>query len=596
MMAKQGEYKISDLYKGGYSSLSPTYGDIFTGYRVSPGSLGLTTGPRTANVIQEVSEKLSTGAKHIELTGVSSEVFESIPKQHLTEVRRKAQLAGAEISVHGPVLEPSGISRQGGGYSDTNREMVERQIALAVERSHELNPKGNIPVVFHSSAEIVQAIPQKGKEPEMGQVINVESGEFGGIPLKEKYNLTGEKIKPDIKTELEDYNKNIWSSKVINMDYYAGIAREAINRSILLAQAAEADRAARRPITEGKERAETEFRAGEAYLNNSYIRIEELFNSVKKSAEEQNNLHDKKILNDFVQSIKSKVEEMNKTEDIYEKAMLKQEIVNEGVKVFGKVSPPKILQELDDFARDKTTQTFANAALKTYSKFRESAPLIVIENPPAGGGFSTGEELKKVVEGVRQKFIEGAIKPKEQGGLGISEAEAAKAAKRTIGAAWDVGHINMMKRYGYTDEDLIKQTQQIAPLVKHIHLSDNFGFEHTELPMGMGNVPIKEMLEKLPEKDVKKIIEAGSWFTALGMKTAPLRESFEAFGSPMYPSGPPYWNQAPGIQPNYFGGYGQMLPQINYETWGAGFSQLPSELGGQRPGAQGGRMSGRPME
>jgi hypothetical protein len=39
-----------------------------------------------------------------------------------------------------------------------------------------------------------------------------------------------------------------------------------------------------------------------------------------------------------------------------------------------------------------------------------------------------------------------------------------------------------------------------------------------------------------------------------------------------------------------------MLPQVNYETFGAGFSRLPSELGGQRPGAEGSRMSGRGME
>jgi len=39
-----------------------------------------------------------------------------------------------------------------------------------------------------------------------------------------------------------------------------------------------------------------------------------------------------------------------------------------------------------------------------------------------------------------------------------------------------------------------------------------------------------------------------------------------------------------------------MLPQVNYETFGAGFSRLPAELGGQFPGAQGSRMSGRPME
>ena len=81
------------------------------------------------------------------------------------------------------------------------------------------------------------------------------------------------------------------------------------------------------------------------------------------------------------------------------------------------------------------------------------------------------------------------------------------------------------------------------------------------------------------------------------MKTPPIKESFEAFGSPLYTEkGGPYWNQTVGLEHGYFTGYGAMLPQINYETFGAGFSQLPSELGGQRRGAEGGRLSGRPME
>ena len=47
-----------------------------------------------------------------------------------------------------------------------------------------------------------------------------------------------------------------------------------------------------------------------------------------------------------------------------------------------------------------------------------------------------------------------------------------------------------------------------------VHLSDNFGMEHTELPMGMGNVPLKEVMEKLGQKgyEARKIIEAGHWW------------------------------------------------------------------------------------
>ena len=58
----------------------------------------------------------------------------------------------------------------------------------------------------------------------------------------------------------------------------------------------------------------------------------------------------------------------------------------------------------------------------------------------------------------------------------------------------------------------------------------------------------------------------------------------------------PYWNQIGGYQQGYFGGYGAMLPQKNFQTFGAGFSQLPSELGGNIPTTGQNRLSGTPME
>jgi len=71
-------YTISDLYQGGYSTLTATKEPY-----IKPGSFGMTTDPRTANIIQEVSSKLSSGVKQIEVEAVSPDIFDSIPKQHL---------------------------------------------------------------------------------------------------------------------------------------------------------------------------------------------------------------------------------------------------------------------------------------------------------------------------------------------------------------------------------------------------------------------------------------------------------------------------------------------------------------------------------
>lgn len=579
-----GDYSINDIYQGGYSSLSPSYGDVFTGYMVKAGSLGLTTDPRTANVLQDVASKLATGVKQIEISGVSlggapGEIFESIPKQHLKEVNRLCKLTGVGVSVHAPIIEASGITRE--GFSESNRESAERQMNSAVERSHEVNPDGNVPVTFHSSAIIPQPIIPKGKEvPENAFAINSETGSIATIPLRERH-LTGEK--PNIKKELDQENKNWWMTKLSHLSYNAERGSETISHYGALIP--EIEKKAGKNLTPEEQRAKTGFISATAFLNDSYRELKELYETAYRNSDP----NEKKILDELKWKTENNIKKIEIDSTSKDSILLRQEIIEEGLETLNKVSP-QIFKPLDKFAREKTTETFSNIALNSYKKFKDKAPIISIENPPVGGGFSTGKELKKLVEESREKFVEKAVEE------GMSESEATTQAEKLLGVTWDVGHINMLRKYGYDSADIVKETEEVAPLVKHIHLSDNFGFEHTELPMGMGNVPMKEIMEKLPEKDVKKIIEAGNWWQHF--RTAPFKETLEAVGSPIYSMNmAPYWNQAQGLEQGYSSGFGQMLPQGHFETYGIpSFSNLPMELGGQRAGAQGGRMSGKPME
>ena len=59
-------------------------------------------------------------------------------------------------------------------------------------------------------------------------------------------------------------------------------------------------------------------------------------------------------------------------------------------------------------------------------------------------------------------------------------------------------------------------------------------------------------------------------------------------------SNAPYWNQAMGTQGNYFGGYGTTNPQTHHTYFGAGFTTMPVEMGGQMQGGQS-RFGGTPM-
>ena len=217
---------------------------------------------------------------------------------------------------------------------------------------------------------------------------------------------------------------------------------------------------------------------------------------------------------------------------------------------------------------------------------------MAIENWSPGTAFNSAKELKELVEESRKKFAE-KLQEKE----GISLSRANKIAKKQIGATWDLGHVNIHKKYGLTDEDIVRETEAIAPVLKHLHLTDNFGFSDSHLVPGMGNVPFKEHLEKLEKAGVldkvRKVVEAGGYVKDISQRGAH-GETMAAFSSGIYGAKmAPYWNQAQGMMGSYFGGYGATSPPTHHNIYGAGFTTLPTELGGTIPGG-GSRFTGNP--
>jgi len=616
-MAKEGGYTISDIYQGGYSSLNPPADSPITA-----GSLGLTTDPRSANILKEVSSKLSSGVKQIELEFVSPEVFDSIPQQQLKEVRRLSELTGVGLSVHGPVIDTTGITQQ--GFSELNRESSERKIIQTIERSHELDPKGNIIVNFHS-AEGIPGTEWKtlGDKREARKliVVNKESGKLAPLEEERKFYPEMREIKKGIteediqkykkgkigadkiydfippgkgkiytpEKELKVLNDSEWINNITNIETFKKQADEVMSGAVvslapILSEYKEGDKI---ELTPQQQSAMMQLQRGEIFLSNVESSFNSIYNKAYKYGDEKIKEKLIKISENWVKEMKN----MEKESNNFNVPILKSQLLEKAIAQLRDVQAPEMYIPVEEFATEQSSKTFGNAAFEAWKKFGDKAPIISIENPPAGFALSTGEDLKNLAEKSREHFVS---KLKEEGML---EKQAKAQAEKLIGVTWDVGHINMLRKQGFGDEDIIKETEKIAPLIKHVHLSDNFGFEHTELPMGMGNVPIKEIMDKLGKKgfEAKKIIEAASWWQHF--QTPPVQETMEAFGSPMQITAPGlYWNQAIGLQQGYLSGYGQMLPQINYQTFGAGFSQLPQELGGQMQGAQGSRMSGKPME
>jgi len=598
-MAKEGGYVIENIYQGGYSSLDPNkaYSGSFTGYRSNAGSVGLTTDYRTANILQDISTKLSSGVKQIEVSTIQQEVFDAIPKQHLKEAQQLAKLTGIDISLHAPLTEASGITQQ--GFSELNREMVEKKVTDTLLRGRELNPDGNIPITFHSS----NAIPGtewktlgdiEGKKPrEAKRLIAVDKENGRMIPLEtERKFYPGEDLKEGTlftpEKSLQSQNITDWDNRIFQLFTHKERADQILEENRLpiehLFNDLKEGKVDPRNLTPTQQKIYMRARDAENYLEE----INKNARAIFSRGYQYGNDAQKEALRNLSEQYKKEIEQPGGG-NIFSQSRAMHNLLSN---LQHPALAPEIYVPIEKFATEQSAKTFGNAAFAAFEKFKDpnKTPLMVIENPPAGAGLSTGEDLKNLVVESRKQFVN---KAKEKG---MDENQANKIAEKLIGATWDVGHINLLRSQGFTDKDIVKETEKVAPFVKHVHLSDNFGMAHTELPMGMGNVPMKEIMARLGEKgfEGKKIIEAGDWWQHF--KTSPLKETLEGFGSPMYSvGGTPYWNQALGFQQGYSSGFGTMLPSNNYQTFGAGFSQLPSELGGELTGG-GGRFSQRRME
>ncbi|MEK6825280.1 MAG: hypothetical protein AABY00_00680 [Nanoarchaeota archaeon] len=613
--------------------------DYSTGYTAAAGSFGATTDPRTSNQLKAVSDKISTGVKAIEITAIQMEALDYIPKQHLDEINRLRKMAGVDLTFHGPLVEPTGITKQ--GWDESQRVESEKKMWSAVDRAHRVDPDGNIVVTFHSGVAGLQPetkiIDEKEKDPKKREktmtimVVDEQSGNFSSIPLTEKRYFPGEEREPGdakgIKKELQKVNKEEWIKKLQQLNYHAYQGKEIVQRALNSKEgiSEEEKEITKKPETllsyyqnYGDEKVQKEIDSfnpiyakavhnkiqeiahGDIYLRDSYNELKNLFNQAYGTAEKNamsNDIErrekaeaDLKKLNGFKEEM-SKV--VNNIENAQEIDKFGKEIIR-GVNVLRSLNPPETRKPLLEFMRDKASDTFSNVAFNAYKEFahnkpKNTAPIISIENPPAGtAAFDRAEDLRDLIEDSQKKFTQRAVKE-----LGLSESQAKEQSEKIIGATWDVGHINMIRKFGYSEKDTIKQAETIAKHVKHVHLSDNFGLEHTELPMGMGNVKTKEILSLHENfKKAKKIIETGGWFK--DFKQTPLRETLAAFGSPLYANQmAPAWNQAAFASSGYFSGYG-FNPDIHHSIYGAGFSGLPVELGGQIQGRS--RVSGTPME
>jgi len=610
-MAKSN-YTIENFYEPGYASFKPSEDSPYLGNQglIPANQLGLTTDPRVANQIAALSQSLNQGVSVMEIGTISPQVFETIPKQHFAEMRRKAKLAGAEVTLHAPIqgTDPAGFGER--GYDESNRESVERQLKDVVEKAILLDEKGNMPITIHGSNAAGSTFKyimdketgKRKKVTDMLIAVDRETGQL--IPIKEEIKFyaqpkidekTGEVLNFSInknhspEEQLENHNSTKWLDSLQKVEFERENAEKLIKDvdpmvqmgilSNSLTQQTPEIESAKQKIYFAEQHLQEASRVAQAEFSRAYKIAKE-----KGDEEQINNLN--KISEEYAKNLSivkgKKIPLESSLPFVQSQALGKLIDGLRGIKT------PEQFVPIEDFSIDKASETFSNVAIHAYEKKGERAPALSIENLYQEMGFSQGKDLKNLVMKSREKFVEKLAKQK-----GISNSKAEQIASKLIGVTFDVGHLNISRKAGFNEKDLVKEAKEVSKFVNKVHLTDNFGFNDSHLPPGMGNVPFQALLEALGEKGAKaiKINEVGGWFEHF--KSSPFPQILEAYGSPIYSSGTgPYWSQAGGFQQSYMEGYGQMLPQINYQTFGAGFSQLPQNLGGQQGQQGGGRMGG----
>ncbi len=574
-----------EWYKGIPSTFEPEFGELYTGYKLNPERIGETTNPSLADQVSAVAEKLRQGMKKIEIGPISPELFESIPKQHFGKLKDLAKLAGAEISIHAPIspnIDIIGLGERG-GWSEENRKEAERRLMNLVDRSHDIDPKGNIPITIHATMATTEDWTKEGKNSIT--VINPETGEMGGISGKVHVNpkdlASGKEIKPRTpEEELKIVNENMWVDQLNEVymikkgiDDRLGDAKIEIEKlhQIGLDDALKKVEQ-RNTLNENEMRLISRFediQKNKIMIAQRDIQTEFLpvLNSVFNKAYSDKEVRDK--LKEFGKEYNKEIERNNELIKNGEKEKALERLYHANEKLLENLNKinPQTYKPFYEFAEEKASDTISNVAIKSYDKHKNSAPILAIENIFPGIAFSRAEDLKDLINESRKKFVEKAAKE------GIGKSEAEEAAEKLIGATWDISHINMLKKKGFEEEHIISQTKKIAPYIKKVHISDNFGFSDAHLAPGMGNVATKKHMEAIDKATKEKfrgtvIAELGGLHQYFKVPSA-YPYALEAMGSSLYsPRVASYWERVPSRS--------SLIPESDY-----GWAPLPKELGGR---------------
>ncbi len=643
---------MADVFKKEYAgSMDSKY--YFSSEKLQAGLIGATASPQTPNQIGELTSRLNQGLKVVEIGAMNQRLLDQVPLKHFTEMKRLNKLTGAEATLHAPIqdLDLAGFTQQ--GWNEYERKESVEKLKSVIDRAHLLNENGNTPVTVHAGGFPAQKWQKEGlykggeieekSKPLQDQksemiIVNQDTGQMQSVRYREKDYISGRKVAWTPEYSMENLNRTSWDDEKLRIMQWKKEMNEVQDRfnnlnmqKLELLKSAEG----KKLLTE-KEMMElaalnSEEERVHNYRGETYTHIrslaEDMYNRYRKFKTDESEVEKKQHEHMFKEvigridedekGVEKIRDELAKNNEKFRKAQSENEIkksINERkelIKKFDDVSygqseviaraieelpAPKTWISVDQFAKEKVSSSITEAALYAYKKYGEKAPIISMENVYPEFPLSRAESLRETIELAKKNFTESLKKD-------VGEKKAEEIANKIIGVTWDVGHIYMLKKYGYSDEDIKEEAKKISKHVSHIHLTDNFGFEDSHLPPGEGAVNIKEQLKEIEDsmseekkRNIKTIVEAGEFVA--NFKEVPHLYALSHLGSPLYSENlGPTWEEVWETQGHYMSGFGEIMPQKYFDLYGApGFSQLPSSLGGSAGSPEKGRFASSQQE
>ncbi|HKZ49770.1 MAG TPA: TIM barrel protein [Candidatus Nanoarchaeia archaeon] len=624
-------YSESDGYS---NALDPGFGKgqentMWAGYY-----MGASTSLQPLEAMKDILRLPASGIQNVELSVIDPKQWESIPKEYFAEMRRSAQLAikgrlqagqPSLVSVHAPILEPTGFTQE--GYSEDQWREAQSYMKDVVEKAAVLGT--STPIAIHAShfqSQSWRAAPDEAnKELEkFNKQLQMAEQQFG--------RKAAEEMRKQHEIELDRWRSGEILDNMTAVDPATGKLQMFQKEEHVTPWGKEMQSPQERMAQRNHNMLEDEYQKNLIALEREMARAQM---EVERARAEGNQPREQAWQN----FLRGEMEDYNKLavstfdhiaradKNFMEKPEIKRAVeaigqlpreqrgiaVADFIKNLGNTreTTPQLLRTVEDFGREKASEAFANMAVHSIKVATnpkaygldvkpvkpEQAPVVAIENvyPWAVGG--RGDTLRNLIHDTREKFVQ-----KAKAEMKLPEAEARKVADKIIGSTWDIAHINILRKFGHDTDAIMKEVDKIKKDIRHVQISDNFGFSDAHLAIGAGNVPIKEFMAKLEKegdlKGIKSIVEAGAHFGA--WKENPSHWTMKYMNTPIYGfQKSPTWGEQLGSYfmgtGGYSAGYGTILPPVHFSEYGSGFTALPTALGGQIQGQDRSKFGGTPM-